>query len=1009
MVLCDHNWSDRNLGCSWTKIGVASQHHLALNFLVQSRYRHCNVTWRSNICCAPVFGACEMTEREKLVSPFASKIALVCSLVVSPHTVAADSLPSATNSDGGGAYLTSITLANTGSSAVVADSVTPLFGHPFRKGDIPNGCSGSAPRFTLSDGTTNVPFSESLRPTCWNDGSLKFASFMLRLPKSHASEIIPAGGSIDIKIFSGGRTPPPSTRSLSDFSAGGTDLKISVSGADNTLVGTWISDLAQGISDAIANPRSHSDNYQFMDGAAGAVWRIRASFRQSNADHGQLEGYWYVQALNDGANNLAGLRYMVRVAQPWYDVNLPSKNYRALATLASYDGPNLLHDYLAGHFTTQTFTAAARTREFVAAAHGMQSGWLAYISCSEACPGGMSPNTPYFVNAGTGSPNTFLLATGEGASVTGNSWITPTDAGRGTLLITTHPFVAIFSSIFTADSNGKMEYVQGGGSVASDSTIQVKFDNVYWRSTRMLPPFDLKSGINPKSGDPQTYFPTTVSNTAGFIRNIGETGQSLEMGLIPLWSARHFYNQSLTDEHAGRINALSSALQPVMVRNHTYGTVPCGISVGVKYNSLPPCDMGLAVSQDTGHTHGFTYVDSVAPNSGFSGMDYSHWGPNVWYAYLQSGEPEYLDEIIDFAQMGVIGRPWCSGTETAVVSATMNWIGGKRCAKIAGTYFSGFTFYAGNLLRTDAWSMRDVQNAAAIIPENSYEGGVGESRYLKDMAHQSFLAANAYVGMLDPGTQALGMWNEVSNPQAVNVQAFFLAAVGYAGQIVEDSAAITFYNYLAKWGKAVHDHNSGWTLSYYSALGRQSKYNNASSGYVFDPYFYTFDNFAICTPAPVVTWTSGSYPTGGQFTVVKGVAGYTLQDDDKYIYNLWTPMPVPAALSLDTPYYAVHTSNTSFYLAATPGGMPIAMTDSRTAPAGTCFLPGHAPSTGNMQNQAWGSYMYLYAGAMNLGLANGYMVDPATVTDLHSRLFGFGGYVDAANRNPMWAWSADPY
>lgn len=209
---------------------------------------------------------------------------------------------------GGGTLLTTMTLLNTSGAVQAVGSCTQIFGHPFKKGQI---ASGDAPIFKTSGGTT-IPYSVSVLKATWNDGSLKHAAFMLRLPVT-----IAGNGSLTVNIYSGGTYPSNSSRTTSDYSAGGLDLKVNVTGQDN-LSGTWTSSLSQGVS--VGN----SDNYKYMDGDAGRVDRIRASFRQSSADHGQLEGYWYVAALNDASGALGGIRYMCRVCQPWYNVASPA-------------------------------------------------------------------------------------------------------------------------------------------------------------------------------------------------------------------------------------------------------------------------------------------------------------------------------------------------------------------------------------------------------------------------------------------------------------------------------------------------------------------------------------------------------------------------------------------------------------------------------------------------------------------------------------------------------------
>ena len=923
--------------------------------------------------------------------------ALGCWLVVMPDTAAADSQIVAASNGGSGRFLTTLTLVDTGGSAVAANSVTPMFGHPFRKGDIPSGCSGAAPDFRLNDGTTPVPFSESLRPTCWSDGSLKFASFMLRVPNTGAGNAIPADGTATIRIYSGGTTPAASGRALSDFTAGGLDLNVRVSGADSTLSGTWVSDLGQGIAAA------NSDNYQFMDGQAGAVWRIRASFRQSAANHGQLEDYWYVTATNDGSNALGGIRFLTRIAQPWYDVDSPAKNYRVFATMQMLDGASLVTDYLNGHFGSRTFSYPGSGFTFTAENNRFQPHWLVYLTTTGTLPTGLFTGTPYFIQATTA--NTFTLATCAACSTA----ITPSGAGSGTFTVTNYPDVSIFGSIFTADTHGRMEYIQGGGSVAADATIQVKFNNAYWRSTRMLPPYDLGSGITPPStgnnlaGQPITYFPMTINEVAGFIRDVPQGGQSLEMALLPPWAARHFYNQSLTDEYDTRIEALSSAQQPMMLKSHATGTLPCVINSGSTYSPMPNCIANFQFGGDAAHTHGFTYVDTVIPNMAFNGsvIDYSHWSANAAYALLATGEPEYMDLVTELANSVIWERDYCA-TCAATVTGGRQWMGAKRSSTINGTLYKSFTAWAGNLLRTDAWGMRDLSFAAAILPTIHYEGGSGEAQYFKDMAHGNFLAFNAYWPLLDAGTQAMGFWNETSGDANVNTTAFFAAAVGYSAQMNEDSAATTFYNYLAKWPKQFHDNNSMWNFSYYAANARLTVANPVDNR--FNNYISDFAHFCVVTPAPTVTWASG-----GHFTISTTVGGYTFANGDKYIWEKNDSPVTPAGFSFDTPYYAVNQSGSTFDLSVTLGGSPITLTDTNASPQRTCMLAGNAPATGNIQRQGASSYQYLFGNAMNLGAANGFDVDSATLIDMNSRWQSYGGYVNSANSMPTWSFSPTTY
>ncbi len=257
----------------------------------------------------------------------------------------------------GSSQLTTLTLANTSGSSVPSGFITPMFGHAFKKGDV---ASGDYPKFETTGGT-DIPYT-MWNTVTWNDGSLKFAGFMLKVPSS-----VSGSGSLTINVKNGGSSQSASARSTSDLSA--QDLKVEFAGTSG-LSGTWTTSLNQGITD-------NDDVVVVGDGQAGKIWRIRQQFMQSGSNHGQLECWWYVAALQDSSGNLAGIRYLARAALPWVDVDSPTKThgYTMTATLknggstvrslnggSSFRMPhfcsvfscdsNGLYDYVAGSIST---------------------------------------------------------------------------------------------------------------------------------------------------------------------------------------------------------------------------------------------------------------------------------------------------------------------------------------------------------------------------------------------------------------------------------------------------------------------------------------------------------------------------------------------------------------------------------------------------------------------------------------------------------------------------------
>lgn len=219
--------------------------------------------------------------------------------------------------------VTTATLVNDSVSTQPTNFVTPFFGMQFKKGDL---AGASYPKFTLStDTATQLPFTLHSKST-WSDGSWKFCGVFGRIPTTVAGS-----GSITLNVYTGGTAP--ATSALSTATLTGRDLKVTLSGTKN-LSGDWTSSLNTGISD-------NDDLKVVGNGPAGILWRIRQQFMQAGANHGQLECYHYVAALQDVSGGLWGIRWLPAICQPWMDVSSPSL-VPVTATATLYDGATTL-------------------------------------------------------------------------------------------------------------------------------------------------------------------------------------------------------------------------------------------------------------------------------------------------------------------------------------------------------------------------------------------------------------------------------------------------------------------------------------------------------------------------------------------------------------------------------------------------------------------------------------------------------------------------------------------
>lgn len=196
-------------------------------------------------------------------------------------------------------------LTNETSGAQASGFATQSFGEFFEQGEVP---AGTYPQWRTVTGNLLCP-STVYNHVRWPDGSLRWCGVILVVP-----QVVPAGGTIEIAVKSGGDAPVASSRTLAD--AAGHNINLLVSGVTG-LAGDWTAALNTGAT-------TPENVVKLADGAAGAIWRVQEDFQQAGAPHGQLICWHYVQVLQNAAGAHAGTRYLGRVALPWADVASPA-------------------------------------------------------------------------------------------------------------------------------------------------------------------------------------------------------------------------------------------------------------------------------------------------------------------------------------------------------------------------------------------------------------------------------------------------------------------------------------------------------------------------------------------------------------------------------------------------------------------------------------------------------------------------------------------------------------
>ncbi len=862
--------------------------------------------------------------------------------------------------------LATLTLVNTSGSTQAADFVSPIFGWPFKMGDIP---TGYAPQFQIAG--INQPYSWGCQ-TYWSDGSLKFAAFMLRCDTA-----IAGSGSLSIDIFGGGAAPTTSARTLAEVYAELIQVNIVAASISNAfLTGTWNAVLASGAHNL--------EQHVYLDGDAGKVWRILTDFVQSAAAHGQLVTYHYVAALTDSAGALGGFRYLPCVTQPWYDINSPTKNWRAITTLNWQHGGGPTTVAFVKPFSSAAFSGSGGS--FLTTA---PNDWDLGSDVRPVIPGrittsGGFPGVTYLGGAATLDADTMYWAYSDPANnnfqlspisqgVGAGGWFASTSAGTGTNTFIPCYAVLQFNRHFGATIDGKWNYFQGAGSLAAEATVRTQIDKIYWRSTRVVPSYNLALSVTDNTStqdwNMQAFGPLNAYQQ--------ETGDRADLGIVTAFSARHFFNQTALSEKVTRICGLSSGGEAYCVRDSatrqilnlsstTYSGMMTG-NVDLKWRN------GVA-DNFTGPTNGAT--------NGWSQNDTSHQPELPGWAYMFTGEPQFLDMLIETAAGGILSLDVAGRNPTSPVSVR------------------GITTGMESDQRILSWATRNLNLAAGLAPATMPDGS-HVNTYLIDRATLS----NKYImdiwtaSTMNSYCVSTGFWSFVQPATSAIVQAswqrcYTIAAVCLGATLLEDSNSLAaLQSIFAAWYNHALNSFGGWAIgSYYEVTGTAA---GGDSNHEW-PMIADDSHWAPRYPGGAeISWASGSNPT---FTATGFPAsGWSPANNDRYIFFSGTP----AGLTPYTPYYAASVSGAMMKLRTAPngGGSPVT-TSSSGGPisgdggvamvpavdiAGTVNFPG-VQATEIYGSANWGNAI-LGSGDFN-----------AIVADMAGRLSG-GTPTD----NPQWA------
>lgn len=719
-----------------------------------------------------------------------------------------------------GATVATLSLVNTSATPTASGAITPMFGHPFRQGDVP---AGQYPQFELTDGTPCPATLWGL--THWPDGSLKWCGALLRVPVAVAGS-----GSETVNVKNGGSAPAASSRSTSDLTAA--DLKVELSVSGDTAGGAWVASLNDAIS-------LGGDITTYGDGPAGTVWRIGGFARRSGANHGQLYCWHYVAALQNASGGLMGVRYLGRVIKGFADTTAPGVG---------------------------TLTATVDVRRGATLIRSMQ---------------------------GVQADGTTL-----GASI-----------------VMPH-----YTSFFTAGPDAVWDYVQGGGSAASDSTLRVVQDKTYIVKSRLVPSYD--TSLSPSAMDAVDYRPQGRGNAIYFI---GSTGERDDISVIAAWYVRHLMRQDAASDKNIRVNGLSTGGWRTCIRARANKEVVPVVSVSASY-------AGMSTPND--NIWYWPTVDEVIP--GVQGGDPAHvWNQEYdthhrpssgYYPYVITGEPQYLDLLVEHAAEAIAIQPtgtpcvWDVSDPVGPATKTGQWQ--SRDNYIGGTLYKGSgVLFREDMYRLGAWAMRDIAQASAIYP-TTCPRGTEVRKYLTEVIDSIYSAHAAYRNSFPQSFRddgIMGLLGLSSQGGVYEIGHDVVWTLGYLSHVVAQHYASTGNS--GAQGMAAH------LANFWSACNRIGDIAVAAGAYdmmLFDDTGVRFNSLDKATFRMGDYSTLSFNATNDLFTLSGYNTPANVTNGDRFMFKNGTK-PFAEAVNYKV-FYAVEASGASFKLAATPGGAPINVT-----------------------------------------------------------------------------------
>lgn len=471
-----------------------------------------------------------------------------------------------------------------------------------------------------------------------------------------------------------------------------------------------------------------------------------------------------------------------------------------------------------------------------------------------------------------------------------------------------------YASFFTAGPEGRWDFLPAG-SGAADSVVRVIIDAAYCISAKLVPPYDLTT---PLGAAPAADYRPLGRGT--MVRAMGTTGERADIGLLPEWNARHFIQQTAEHERIARVNGLcASGWRRTFRKRETLQPVPC-VDIRPSYPKLGNAEP---------RWRGYMYMSGMvkpSPNESLWLEDTAHRPGSVYWPYLFSGEPQYLDLLVEIAFAHILELNAGNGTTWGVTFPRDNvldgpWRGERgTCIGTPDKLYkgSGVLLHGIGGTRMSAWRSRDVAQAAAIAP-NKAPDGAGTREYLRDVLDSSYAAFRDYMSQVPSSYRESGLFIQATANGAPWQIAYLSWSVCHQADILGTPQAAYVRSHLSRFWESFSRQADMACIVAYTCSYRDTNGNLAQSTHDVLGLLRCNLNFDAATSR--VTISAGKNRTNGEW---KPNEGDRFAFSDKQI----GPLKNFPVVKPHRQFFAVNCKGQSFQLALQPGGPAIAFPES---------------------------------------------------------------------------------